>query len=45
MAKGSEEGHKSNLLSIKLSEMLKELYLLTLFKGPKDVDHDLQEAI
>lgn len=37
MGKGSEEGHKSDLLPIKLSEMLKELYLLMLFKGSKGV--------
>lgn len=37
MGKGSEEGHKSDLLPIKLSEMLKELYLLMLFKGSKCV--------
>lgn len=43
MVKGSEEGCKSKLLSIKLVEMLKELYLLTVFKGPKGVDHYLQE--
>lgn len=35
MGKGSEEGHKSDLLPIKLSEMLKALYLLMLFKGVK----------
>lgn len=37
MGKGSEEGHKSDLLPIKLSEVLKELYLLMLFKGSKGV--------
>lgn len=37
MGKGSEEGHKNDLLPIKLSEMLKELYLLMLFKGSKGV--------
>lgn len=45
MVKGSEEGHKSKLLSITLVEMLEELYLLTLFKQPKGADHDLQEPI
>lgn len=43
--KDSEEGHKSDLLPIKLSETLKELYLLMLFKGSEGLESDVQEPV